>query len=335
MNNNINFKYIDKIILLIIIYNWNNLYNFLFYKNSYRNNFYNLYITEYNNKFIIIKYNCRVCGLFTIYVNFLNCINTFINKGYIPIIDLNAYPNIFNKFNSSNINKNPWEEYFHQPLGFSLEQVKANSKNIIYLEYNNYNKTICKSYGIANYFFKNKVTLEYWHNIALKYIPIKTIIFNESIKIFKKLFKNNKNILGILLRGTDYISRKPKGHSIQPTPELVINDVIEMDKKNNYNYFFITTEDEIILNKFIKKFGKKLKYNYQNFIYNYKEKNYICYNENILGNINFQKTYLINIIILSNCIDIITSQTNGFYGAMILSNGFRHSKIYDLGRYKN
>jgi hypothetical protein len=46
------------------------------------------------------------------------------------------------------------------------------------------------------------------------------------------------------------------------------------------------------------------------------------------------KTYLINIIILSKCIDIITSKTAGAIVAFILTNGFRNKKIYDLGYYK-
>ena len=46
------------------------------------------------------------------------------------------------------------------------------------------------------------------------------------------------------------------------------------------------------------------------------------------------KTYLINIIILIKCIDIITSMTSGTIGAFILSEGFRNKIVYNLGLYK-
>lgn len=46
------------------------------------------------------------------------------------------------------------------------------------------------------------------------------------------------------------------------------------------------------------------------------------------------KIYLINIIILSKCLDIITSKTAGSLVAFILSKGFRNIKVYDLGCYK-
>ena len=85
-----------------------------------------------NNKFAIIKVNCKVCGLFFFYIHYLGCIISFIKKGYIPIVDLVSFPNIFNRFNNNSLNKNPWELYFSQPYGFTLEGVKKNSKNIQY-----------------------------------------------------------------------------------------------------------------------------------------------------------------------------------------------------------
>ena len=67
--------------------------------------------------------------------------------------------------------------------------------------------------------------------------------------------------------------------------------------------------------------------------YNYKAKEYLCYNKNINGNLNYNKVYLINIIILSKCTDIISAKTGGAIGTFILSNGFRNNKIYNLGYY--
>ena len=246
-------KLINLIFIFILLKNYNNFFN----KNINKN--YNLeYIQNYNNTFIIIKYKDKICGLFFFFLSFLECINTYINKGYIPIIDLSSYPNIFNGFNASSLNKNPWEFFFEQPFSFSLEQVTENAKKIIYIDYNS---TLCKEKGESLYSYKSRANLDYWNMIVLKYIPIKKEIIIESNIIIKKLFKNhNKNILGILLRGTDYIAKKPKKHPIQPETEIVINDVIKADKKNKYDYIFITTEDELILEKFKSRFNNKLKY---------------------------------------------------------------------------
>ena len=62
------------------------------------------------------------------------------------------------------------------------------------------------------------------------------------------------------MRGTDYIARKPSGHPIPPNSSMVIKDIKNINLKNNYDWFFITTEDDAIREVFIKEFGKKLKF---------------------------------------------------------------------------
>ena len=40
---------------------------------------------------------------------------------------------------------------------------------------------------------------------------------------------------------------RPKGHSIPPKINMLINDIKDFDIKNNYDWIFITTEDKIII----------------------------------------------------------------------------------------
>ena len=134
------------------------------------------------------------------------------------------------------------------------------------------------------------------------------------------------------MRGTDYIARKPKGHPIPPTPSMVIKDIKEINTKNKYDWYFISTEDDLIRDIFIKEFGYKIKFLISKKInYDYNKKLFLS--ENIKGNIQYIKIYLLNMIILSKCIDIISSQTSGAIGVFILSEGFRYSKVYNLGTY--
>ena len=286
---------------------------------------------DYNKtKFAIIKRtSCSICGLFSYYIVYLGCINNFISLGFIPIVDLESFPNIFNKLNASLIAENPWELYFNQPFGYTLNNVKKNAKNIEYFEC-----TALNNMPNSDIFFNN-IKLDYWHRLSNAYIPIKNNLLNEAENIINKLFKYSKNILGIFIRGTDYIEKKPKGHPIQPTSQMVINDVKEFNKKNNYDYYFISTEDDNIRKIFIKEFENKLKYLIftENIDYDYKNKDYLLYNKNILGNLQYSKIYLLNMIILSKCIDIISSRTSGSIGIFIFKNGFRFSKVYDLGNY--
>lgn len=90
-------------------------------------------------------------------------------------------------------------------------------------------------------------------------MPIKKEIINESYMIMKKLFNGSKNVLGVKMRGTDYIAAKPRDHPIPPKVEVVIIDVKKLYYKNKYDWIFISTEDEIIKEKFIKEFDDKIK----------------------------------------------------------------------------
>ena len=90
-------------------------------------------------------------------------------------------------------------------------------------------------------------------------MPVRENIIYETKTIMEKLFKKSKNILGVKLRGTDYLAKRPKDHPIQPKVEQVISDVKSMDNRNKYDFIFFTTEDEIIRHKFQPEFKDKLK----------------------------------------------------------------------------
>jgi hypothetical protein len=249
-------------------------------------------------------------------------------NGNIPIIDLNSFGNIYNNF-KPNTSENPWELYFQQPFGYKLNEVKNKSKKIKYY--------VC-SQKVKSYYniYNNKILIQFWHNIARNYFPLNIIMINKANTIRKKIFKNSKNVLGIIIRGTDFISSKLSSHPIPPKPEKVIRDVKEMDKKNKYKFFFIATEDGLIREKFINAFGNKIKFlQYKTKIkWNYNSKAVLGQNSLLIGNKEFTEIYILNIIILSKCLDIIGGLCNGLFGAFSISNGFRNIKIYDLGVYK-
>ena len=302
-----------------------NKYN---YNNKFDLSFEQLNKTYKSQKFAIIRrLGCPNCGFFSFYIVNLGCIMKYLSKGFIPIIDLQSFKNVYNNGNTS-LN-NPWELFFYQPYNYTLNEVKKYGKNIQYFECNSKYRP-----SEINIYYQNK-TINFWYNIANKYMPIKNEIILESKLIMKNLFNNSNNILGVKIRGTDYLSVKPKKHSKQPRVEQVISDVKYMDRIHKYDFIFFATEDEIIKHKFIPHFKEKLKLLNPNVIvsYDYSNKYKINMNENIKGNLDYIKNYLLNIIILSKCLDIITSRCSGAAGIFILSKGFRNIKVYDLGLY--
>lgn len=304
-----------------------NYNNNIFLDLKYANIIKNLNI-ENSNFAVIRRAFCPVCGLFSNYIVFLGCINEFLHKGFIPIIDLKSYENVFNDFKANKSNENPWEFFFYQPFDYKLKKIEKIAKKMQYFECNTNNFRPCEN------IFLNKKILNFWHIMSKNYIPIQNKILLEAKNIYKRLFKDSHNILGILMRGTDYIAKKPSGHPIPPNSSMVIKDIKNMNLKNNYDWLFISTEDDSIRVIFIKEFGHKLKFLfYKQIKYNYKNHEFLSLNKNIRGNLKYLKIYLINIIILSKCIDILSANTSGAIGVFILSNGFRYSKVYDLGYY--
>ena len=279
---------------------------------------------------VIRRAACPTCGLFSNYIVYLGCIRKYLNEGFIPILEFESYKNIINGFKVDPTKGNPWEYYFNQPFGYEYNNIIRKEKNIKHFE--------CKLNNIrpSPDIYLNKTFMNYWHIFNNKYIPIKNEIINESNNIIKTIFKDSKNVLGILLRGTDYVTRKPRSHPIPPKTEDVIKDVKLLDNKNKYNWIFIATEDNNIRDIFINSIGIKVKYllSKTKISYSYSSKKLLAFNINFKNYLDFNKIYLLNIIILSKCLDLLAANTSGTLGVFILTEGFRYYKIYDLGYYK-
>jgi len=281
-----------------------------------------------NDKFAILTAKCSICGLFSFYIYYLGCVNKYILEGYVPIIDMQSYPNPYNNFTTTK--KNPWEFLFEQPFGYTLQEVLNNAKHKYSFDciQNNHRPSETQVYY-------NKVLIDFWHDISKKYIPIKNEIIIESNNIIQKLFGNYKNILGVKIRGTDYVNTRPKGHPVVPDIENVIIDIKNMSAKNNYDFIFFASEDEKIKARIISEFKDIIKYLNANktINYGYQKDELFIKNKDVAGDLEYAKNYLMNIYILSKCTDIIMTRGSGGAGIIILTEGFRNSIIYNLGNY--
>ena len=163
---------------LIYIFEYNFI-NLKFSKTNDNNNC-NFIKKDYKkNNFVIIRNPTMYeCGLFCYYNIYLSCIESFLIKGYIPIIDLKSFPNLLNGYLINYTNINPWEYYFEQPFCYKLDDVLDKAVNKIYFN--------CKKHGKAPVFFQyfNKsLSIIFWHNIAKNYLPVK----KEIIKYYNYL----------------------------------------------------------------------------------------------------------------------------------------------------
>ena len=146
-----------------------------FFLNSVKNYSYNNRGYKKSKFAILSRKNCPTCGLFSDFNVHLGCIYQYLELGYIPIIDLSSFENIFNGFKLNKSKGNPWEIFFYQPFNYTLNNVKQKGKKIKYFE--------CETtYMPLDNIYSDEILFNYWIIFLKYYMPISC----EILKILKK-----------------------------------------------------------------------------------------------------------------------------------------------------
>ena len=165
---------------------------------------------------------------------------------FIPVIDMENYPTIYNEKKIINKTYNSWEYYFSKVSKYSLKDV-YNSKSVI----------------LTSNFFENHMPTDMalkneFHKIIKQYIQINPDILKEMQIFKKKYFKNTDKILGVHFRGTTY--KTARGHAFPIPPKLMKKNIDNLIKKFGYNKIFVVTEEEKYLEYMKKYYPKKIIY---------------------------------------------------------------------------
>lgn len=269
-----------------------------------------------------------------------------IRLGYTPIIDMQHHDNQYFK-DGRKFKDNVWEYYFKQPCGINLNdiyKIKDNGKFRVFTQ----------PYFYVDEYGAEYVPMLWWatkkqaENFPYKEVIARYFKLSEEAQhfidktlqnTFGKLGKDEK-VLGILCRGTDYVYRRPFGHSIPATPSTLIKEAKELRKKFNYAKIYVATEDLEIYNEFKKEFGDIMLSNTQ---YMYKQ-----YNKRdlLLAEIKVERTnhqyllgmeYLASMFILAKCNFVLGSNScTGFNFVSAFSNLYQSMDfvlIWDIGNY--
>ena len=243
------------------------------------------------------------------------------------------YPNIYLKPELLG-KENPWEYYFCQPFGISLEQAYS-GENVLLSTGSELSPFPDLS---MNFFEKNDVSLTEWRMfVKLGLLKLKPELEKEINDLYKTLFSSEDRVLGVHLRGTDYMTMRPFNHPIQPSPEYAAAHVVDKLKKWNCNKIFLATEDINIARGFKNYFGDVCIMTNREYV------NYYGYNQKIpIGLLNMQrendyflkgKEYVTEMVLLSKCNSFITGRTSGSMGVMTLAENFENVMAFNLGRY--
>lgn len=245
------------------------------------------------------------------------------SKEYIPIISIvSSDTSIYSDEEGEDI----WAKFFEQPSGMELERIKEAAEVTVS---SNLRITPGVEWLLKKIMYGDIIDLatdKYFNSRLRTYIRE----YQKSI-----LIEPNRT-LGVLIRGTDYTTNKPPGHAIQAAPEQVI-DKIEKAKQEwkSFDWIFLATEDEEVLQKMRRKYGEKLRYIEQKrfcvqegeYLYNLREKG---------EGWRIGRDYLCALAFLAKCESFIASGAcNGTVFVKKINKGkFNHTYIFDLGVYE-
>ncbi len=281
----------------------------------------------------IIRNSNDKAGLFSLLNSVLEKVMYAESKGYYPIVDMRNYANSYLSDDRFGID-NSWEYFFYQLKGkhsISLDSA-YNSQNVILSNLD----AIVKEYH-----FDSSISLE---QDSSRYLSVKEyfqkyIQLLDSVKIDIHKISNNllqdKIVLGILCRGTDYISLRPYAHPIQPSLEQMFDKVDEFLKKYNCTHIYLSTEDQSIVSEFQKKYGSILLLYPRKYVQSRNTHSQELVTDMINSVVTPKEAgidYLGQIYTLAQCKYGILSLTSATSFVCFMSN-FESCYIWNLGKY--
>ena len=284
--------------------------------------------------FFLIVCDSETAGLFSHYKFAITNIMYALDKNYIPVIDMQSKKNAYLK-NEKVGKENSWEYYFEQPENIGLEEVYKSKNVVIVKDY------IVLGYADCSISKINKLdtyAINKYNNIHQKYIRIQANVKKVIEQKYKQTFGNIVNynkVCGVLFRSTDYAQIKPTGHTIQPSIEQMVDKIIELKRKWNFEYLYVATESQEAIDAFHNEFG-------DNMLYLQRER-FQQTNKKWLSQIEFEREndqyikgidYLTEMQLLSKCNYLIAGVTCGTTGVLIMNTEFENIFLFNLGIYE-
>lgn len=300
------------------------------------------------NTYLVFSYNRKYFGIATRLLTVLGFIYYAEKKKMKIVIDMNR--------EIDQGISNVWDLYFKQPM----YEKDVDSSSIKYI-YDNCSYAIAPFPTRFNYcnstndfskfrkivkptiifpssrdFINNKSKEALFEELYNRYIR-----FNEQTKIYldneyEKILKNKSNVLGVLIRGTDYVQRKPKKHPIQPTACEVIEKIKELKTKEKWEYIYLATEEKKNEDLFNRSFPGKVLINKRMYYDGDYSNKWLCDSKHNRKNDEYLKDleYLSSMNLLSKCDMFIGGMCGGTQTVLIMNGGkFSYVYLFDLGDY--
>lgn len=242
-------------------------------------------------------------------------------KGCIPVIKINDKEPDYNK----------WTWYFEQPY------------DIMKTDITGFSEIPCDVRDILL-----KPEMQMIHNRKNWKYKLFQMLFQRLICLNKEtqLYVENEivtigdptQMLGVLLRGTDYVKLRPLGHPVQPEPEEVVQKVKERFSTGMYSAVYVATEEKKLYDMVKSAVGEQ---NIRENRRQYYDELYYGTNQKLIGKVRFDREndnywkgleYLSSLMILSRCPTLIAGNCGGTLFAVLMAD-YHKPTIFDYGIY--
>ena len=165
--------------------------------------------------------------------------------------------------NPVNGTTNPFEYYFEQPSGISLEDIKSYKRVFRSRKENSYE--VNKLCDDPNGYTRSEEYLNEMARITAKYIRLNSIVKEKLDKEILGLLEDDMSVrndisckvLAVHVRGTDF-KQNFNGHPVSVGADEYLEAAVGTFERGAYEKVFLATDDSVALEKFSKKFGDKL-----------------------------------------------------------------------------
>jgi hypothetical protein len=232
--------------------------------------------------------------------------------------------------------ENSWEYYFEQPMFYTLADITKSKRIVKSIE----NQFLPKAQSPLDFdaMFSCSANFLYIKNMFKTFIKFNNETTNYFAADMNRCLQGKDKVLGVLMRGTDYIHSKPKGHAIQPDVAVVIKKAEWVISEYKCTHIYLATEDSDIYAQFTEYFGEivfsndQVRYSAKDFT------NDVQWNFQLAETTNYSKRdmglqYLSSMNILSKCNCFIGGKCGGIIATYLMTEGFEYDYIWDLGVY--
>jgi len=283
-------------------------------------------------------YICRripdTIGLFSKYIIIMGHVRYALSNGWIPVVDMQNYPNSY--LAPEKVGKeNSWEYYFEQPLRVGLETA-YNGENVILSRAAKVKLPAPGNNSMRLLEKTNNALLEWQMLVKLGLLKVKSELMEEILTIREKLFSPTDRVIGLHLRGTDYLVRQIKNRPIPPPNEFAAVTVRAKLKEWRCNKFFLATEDKAIVDVFKENFDDScviLDKEYANFDPKKDRARSVCRIDRENDYFLQGKEYVTDMVLLSMCNAFIGARCAGTTAVALMGEKFENTYFFNLGRY--